>query len=543
MPSDAEDGIQVPILAQVVVKVYRPPLAYFLGVLLVASFGIVSATLLWFTWPPRMGLEVAGGTRLVYAIADRPPDSRADGIAPIAHSTMDALIRAVHRRVNPSNTQEMIVRRYGEDRVEIIVPSSDPPSIEKFKGIISTTGALQFRVVANSRDHQDVIDLAVKAAQDPETKQRRIVLDKDGQKVGLWARVGREKHARENSRPLMVDVSFDTVRDAESGQILKVPDDLFKGSEDDFENDVARRLALTRFVADQGIQQLDVLLATNDGLDVGGSHLASVQRSLNELLEPNILFRLTQEGIPLFAELTGQNAPHDEFTRRLGIVFDDELLTAPTIQERIVEFGQINGRFTADEVQVLVSILGAGALPVPLVKQPVVEELYVPDPSATQRIQTVSIFGCGILLFSLLSLVVRFGRYGFAAILACTVQCLMSLTLIALIGTAISQLLITTLFAVAFNFVLCNSMVCKTDRNERRSENRELESSRISFLSVVIYSTLLFFVATGLAVVVYQLGGFGWRALALAVICSCCSALIAFLSMWGPPAVTTVFGG
>jgi preprotein translocase subunit SecD len=67
-------------------------------------------------------------------------------------------------------------------------------------------------------------------------------------------------------------------------------------------------------------------------------------------------------GAKLFEQITGANVK-----KRLAIILDDNVYSAPVIQERIAGGrAQITGRFTTDEANELAIVLRAGALPAPV---------------------------------------------------------------------------------------------------------------------------------------------------------------------------------
>ena len=105
----------------------------------------------------KLGPDMKGGTNLIYDIL--PP---ADGGE---KANAAALSAALSSRLNPSGTNEMSIRPYGETQVEIIVPNSDEFELAEIKRRIVSAGALKFRIVANTRDHTDVIELARQQAQ------------------------------------------------------------------------------------------------------------------------------------------------------------------------------------------------------------------------------------------------------------------------------------------------------------------------------------------------------------------------------------------
>lgn len=78
--------------------------------------------------------------------------------------------------------------------------------------------------------------------------------------------------------------------------------------------------------------------------------------------EPYVTIDFDAKGSRLFADITGANV-----NKRLAIVLDDKVQTAPVIQERIGGGkARITGRFTTDEARDLAIVLRAGALPAPV---------------------------------------------------------------------------------------------------------------------------------------------------------------------------------
>ncbi len=78
---------------------------------------------------------------------------------------------------------------------------------------------------------------------------------------------------------------------------------------------------------------------------------------------PHIAFKLNDEGGKQFGIITGDNVQ-----RRLAIVLDDRVYSAPTIQSRIPGgSGIITGHFSDEEAADLALVLKAGALPAPLI--------------------------------------------------------------------------------------------------------------------------------------------------------------------------------
>ena len=82
----------------------------------------------------------------------------------------------------------------------------------------------------------------------------------------------------------------------------------------------------------------------------------------SEFHEPYISLEFDDIGAKLFEQITGANVK-----RRLAIILDESVYSAPVIQERIAGGrAQITGRFTTDEASELAIVLRAGALPAPV---------------------------------------------------------------------------------------------------------------------------------------------------------------------------------
>jgi preprotein translocase subunit SecD len=78
--------------------------------------------------------------------------------------------------------------------------------------------------------------------------------------------------------------------------------------------------------------------------------------------EPYVSLEFDERGGKLFEQITGANVK-----KRLAIILDNNVYSAPVIQERIAGGrAQITGRFTMEEAKDLAIVLRAGALPAPV---------------------------------------------------------------------------------------------------------------------------------------------------------------------------------
>ncbi|MCX8093370.1 MAG: protein translocase subunit SecD [Candidatus Goldbacteria bacterium] len=103
-------------------------------------------------------------------------------------------------------------------------------------------------------------------------------------------------------------------------------------------------------------------MVLNKKQTVTGADLVDAKVQIGTYGMPIVWFKLSPEGGKKFAEVTGDNVG-----RRLAIILDDTIYSAPVIKTRISGGeGIIEGNFTIEEAKDLALVLRAGALPAPV---------------------------------------------------------------------------------------------------------------------------------------------------------------------------------
>ncbi len=92
-----------------------------------------------------------------------------------------------------------------------------------------------------------------------------------------------------------------------------------------------------------------------------GAMLKTAGVSMDQFNEAAVDFQLKSKGADIFYKVTSENVG-----KRLAIVLDNKIRSAPRIKEPLRDRGQITGNFTLQEAQDLALILRAGATPVKL---------------------------------------------------------------------------------------------------------------------------------------------------------------------------------
>lgn len=343
------------VLSNFITKALRMPTHSFrFGLMLAAIFGgLLFASGNNFKLP--LGADMKGGTNLVYDIMPDENGLRVDS---------GGLASALSDRINPSGTKEITIRPRGESQIEIVIPNTDPGEVDQIKKTLRTAGMLEFRIVANTRDHADIIELARQQAENVAVP-KAMVKNAEGRVVGRWFSVGREEVRQEGILPLKTPVLGDIIRNSVTGQIITNPP-----------LDLSEDYALEKWMDRTGVRDVEVLMAYetlgNPYAEVGGDDLSSAAAEFDKSGYV-VSFRLNGLGARKMLRMTVANKPDGSFHRRMAIIMDGRVLSAPQLNSPISTNGQITGNFTKDEVEFLVTILRAGRLPAALSSEPASE--------------------------------------------------------------------------------------------------------------------------------------------------------------------------
>lgn len=374
---------------------------------------------------PGLGVDLRGGTILVYEIdPGKLSSAEAEGGQRIMS---EDLIEPLTRRINPSGTQEIVIRPYGESQIEIIVPEVDQREVDRIKALVEEAGILRFAILANQADHQPFVNLAIdqSESQNSGVRTNEVVKDSQGNIVAFWANVDREEVDGGRKGALRVNVGDAIVRDPDTGEIIDLPAQI-RGE--------AGEQMIAAWIDQQGMSGIETLMIVDPLLDITGEDLAFAASTFDQNGAPAVAFTLTDAGSGRFFALTTNNAPVGSRQRQLGIVLDDNLLSAPNILQPIRKEGRITGRFTRAEVEQLVQILKAGQLPAALTKQPIAEnqiDATLGADTINKGVWAISVSLGLVLLFILF-------YYRFAGIIAC-IALMMNLAMILATMVLINQ--------------------------------------------------------------------------------------------------------
>jgi preprotein translocase subunit SecD len=196
-------------------------------------------------------------------------------------------------------------------------------------------------------------------------------------------------------------------------------------------------------------------------IPVTGADLKMARVQRGELGQPNVGFSLTPEGGRKFGALTGGNVG-----RRLAIVLDGQVKSAPVIQSQIIDQGQITGTFSQQEATDLALILRSGALPASLT---ILEERTVGPSLGRDSIvdgTTASIIGFVLVL---IFMVVWYKGAGINAVVALLMNLVIILGMMSYFGANLTLPGIAGLILTLGMAVDANVLVFERIREELRS--------------------------------------------------------------------------
>ena len=240
-----------------------------------------------------------------------------------------------------------------------------------------------------------------------------------------------------------------------------------------------------------------------------GEHLANAHASTNSQTGEFVLvFRLDSEGEHIFCRIT-----RDYTGQRFAILLDNQVLTAPTINEPICGgTGQISGSFTAQSASELAIMLNAGALPAPLT---VIEQRSVGAELGQDAINSGTkatvVASVAVVLFMGLF----YGLFGLLACIALVVNMAMIIAAMTIGGATltlpgIAGLVLTIGMAVDANVLIYERM--REEKDHGRSPAMAIDAGFSRAMVTIIDSHVTQF---GAALILFNFGagpvkGFAW---------------------------------
>jgi protein-export membrane protein SecD len=313
----------------------------------------------------HLGLDLVGGMHLVLEV------DKTNLNADDARDAGDRALEVIRNRIDEFGVFEPIIQKVGRDRILVQLPGVDR---ERAKSLIGQTAQLKFQLVSDERATYD----AMKAVDD------KLQANPVGEAVAGDSAAAVTESDRPSITPLGTDTTAAAVgADVEAGTFLSyvqtvggdfgveeadMPEfrplyersrqfwpqgyELLFGPQERYENRTVRRLYLLKADPEMyGSAIKDARPAPYQGSEPGMANTWIVS------------LKLARKDAATFAQVTGRN-----IGRRLAIVLDNVVKSAPVIQSRIPDGNAMitTNEVNPDESRDLAIVLRSGALPAPV---------------------------------------------------------------------------------------------------------------------------------------------------------------------------------
>jgi SecD/SecF fusion protein len=333
--------------------------------------------------------------------------------------------------------------------------------IDNIKGLIERQGRLEFRILANLQDDKEAIEAAQKWFNDPKNQAelKRLEVRAEPPPAPRRADGGSEFVVRHSNGVedryayRWVELGKSELYSLGLNSEAVAANEVLSKQLEDFRNrgvaflvgeglpgsraansHIASCLMYTRTITDWGRRSpadrrqgketefFFLVRETTPSNDVRGDDLTGVREGQGMAQQGGrrtIDFTFNADGGDRFYELTSRNKPEGTssaaFHRHLAILFDSQIVSAPSLNAAIRSSGQISGDFTTAEINDMIRILRAGALPATLKKDPVSQNSM----SATLGEDTIQRGFTSIIWAFVAVMAFMIFYYRFAGVVAC----------------------------------------------------------------------------------------------------------------------------
>jgi len=260
----------------------------------------------------------------------------------------------------------------------------------------------------------------------------------------------------------------------------------------------------------QGLPAGTIVLPSQDGgkeliyedVALGGESLTDAQPGFDQQTGRSVVsFKFDTRGAVTFSDITSKNVG-----KRFAIVLDNQVLTAPVIQQPITGgSGQISGSFTPQTANDLAVLLRAGALPASL---DVVEERTVDASLGADSIRSGLTAGivAGILVVTFM--VVAYGLWGVFANVSLVLNIILIFGALSMLGATLTLPGIAGIVLTIGMAVDANVLIYERMREEQRAGKSPIQAINAGFerawgtiidshLTQLIAAVVLYFMGSG----------------------------------------------
>ncbi|HEX6307819.1 MAG TPA: protein translocase subunit SecD [Longimicrobiales bacterium] len=422
-----------------------------IAALIVASVATIAARGI------KLGLDLSGGIYLALEVADPEGTMTQE----VRRDHIERNLEILRRRIDPLGTGEQNVQRVGDDRIIVELPGET--DIERARTLISQTAFLEFKLVEELTPLVDALprmDRALVAAlgdevlTESDTAEGAGALQQDVRER-LFGRqdtaaadtaaadtAGADTTGADTAAPPVPEPTggalSELLREGGDGEMLVAEQDVER---------VQRYLAVpqvralfprgTELIWDAnttavGAQLYRSLYLLREDAFITGERLENATAARDPQFNQTIVqFELDRRGGRTFGDVTARN-----IGRRIAIVLDDQVHSAPVVQSQINSSGQIEmGQAPMEAARDLALVLRAGAFSAPLEE---VENRSIGPSLGQDSIDQGKVAGVIGIVLIVLIMIVYYRMTGVLAVLALAIYTLLLLAGLSTLGAPLT---------------------------------------------------------------------------------------------------------
>ncbi|MFR9674101.1 protein translocase subunit SecD [Streptomyces sp. TR02-1] len=423
-----------------------------LTVLLIAMVALTGGMFLAGTTTPRLGIDLAGGTSITLTAKEQPGAQNA-----INPTSMKTAVGIIERRVNGLGVSEAEVQTQGGKNIVVNIPEGT--NEKQARNQVGTTAKLNFRPVLTLAP----VAPSKKNKQSPspspgDSKQS------DGTKPGAEGKSGGKADTGSTSDTQGRAVT-DGLKADPSGSPSPSPSPSGSAAPEPTPNVPDPAAAVPAGLADK-LKKLDCStkaaraeagrIAARTGPDdpvvacdtqrpykyalgavaVKGENVDDANAVFDSQRGQGWIVNMSfdNKGSDAFADITGKLSRKQQPQNQFAIVLDGEVVSAPSVRERLAGDAQISGSFTQKSAENLANILSYGALPLTFVESNVTT---ISPTLGADQLQAGLIAGAIGLALVVAYLIFYYRLLGFVAIGSLVAAAILTYTIMTLLGPAI----------------------------------------------------------------------------------------------------------
>ncbi|MDJ1132345.1 protein translocase subunit SecD [Streptomyces iconiensis] len=431
-----------------------------LTLIMLVMAGLVGGMFLAGHKAPRLGIDLAGGTSITLEAKNQPGKPNA-----INKTNMDTAVSIIERRVNGLGVQEAEVQTQGDRHIIVNIPKGT--NSKQAREQVGTTAELGFRPVltyAQTTPQQPQPKPSDTAGGKKDKKQKS---EKNGEKSGdsddeaspsdssSPSGQGRAVTEGLKSQTAKTDAT-PTPKQSEPGgektpqpsvppqqpQQPQLPGGLDKklqalncsGTEAKAKasEQAARAKPSEPIVACDQQEKIKYALGP---VAVQGKHVNEAKAVFDQKRATWIVqMSFDDTGSKQFGDITGKLAGKQQPQNQFAIALDGEVVSAPSVNERLTSNAEISGSFTQESAEDLGNILSYGALPLSFDESDVTT---VTAALGSDQLEAGLIAGAIGLALVIIYLVAYYRGLSLIAIVSLIVSAILTYTIMTLLGPAI----------------------------------------------------------------------------------------------------------